>query len=426
MDFGEGKNWLMSRIKVRSISITIWILLVIHAVAQVKVQVQVGADLLLTKHFSLIEGKRIGLVTNHSAVLANGELLADALFKLTDTKLVALFGPEHGIRGTEPAGNPVEDKKDAKTGLPMFSLFGSTSKPTKEMLHGIDVLIYDIQDVGARFYTFESTLSLAMEAAAELNIPFIVLDRPNPIRGVSVEGYTRLDSLRSFVGLNPTPITHAMTIGELATMINEEGWLKNHLKANLSIVRMEGWRRDMWYDETGLPWIKPSPNMTSLTTAIVYPGTCLIEGTNLSEGRGTDHPFEYIGAPFVDGRKWAELLNSQNIAGAAFEAVKFKPRTIVGTVDNPKYSGVECGGIFVRVTGRNDFNPVSAAVQILASAKILFGKDFRWNERWIDRLAGSAKLRLDIDAGKSVDKVVDGWNTEVAAFKLIREKYLLY
>ena len=199
-------------------------------------KVRVGADLLLEKYFNLIEGKRVGLVTNHSAVLSDGRLLADALHDNDKTTLVALFGPEHGIRGNAPAGAVVQNEKDPRTGVLVYSLYGATTKPTSEMLKGVEVLLFDIQDVGVRFYTFESTLSVTMEAAAENDIPFIVLDRPNPIRGTWIEGFVRIDSLRSFVGWNPTPIAHGMTLGELATMINEEHWLKKGLKAKLTVV----------------------------------------------------------------------------------------------------------------------------------------------------------------------------------------------
>ncbi len=389
-------------------------------------QVKCGADLLLTEQFDLIRGKRIGLITNATGVLAGGETTADALFLQSETKLVALFGPEHGIRGREPAGKQLESGKDSKTGLPVYSLYGSVSKPTDKMLNGIDVLVYDIQDVGARFYTFESTLALAMEAAAEHDIPFIVLDRPNPIRGVSTEGYIRLDSLRSFVAMSPTPITHGMTVGELAGMINGEGWLRNGMKARLTVVRMEGWKREMWYDQTGLVWVNPSPNIVSLGTAIVYPGTCFLEGTNLSEGRGTDRPFEYVGAPYVDGKIWADTLNQEQIPGVRFEAVTFTPRSIPGVVDKPKFEGVSCNGIRIVVTNRDEFAPVECGVRILASARNLFSRDFKWNGRWVDRLAGSPKLRTSIDANLPANEITKEWSQEVGRFKVLRAKYLLY
>jgi uncharacterized protein YbbC (DUF1343 family) len=388
-------------------------------------QVKVGADLLFEKYFSLVEGKRLGLVTNHSAVLSNGKHLADALFEDKRTKLVVLFGPEHGIRGDAPAGAKVQDGIDAKTGLPTYSLYGPINKPTAEMLKNVDVLLFDIQDVGARFYTFESTLALAMEAAAEEKIPFVVLDRPNPIRGTWVEGFVREDSLKSFVGLNPTPIAHGLTMGELATMVNGEGWMKNKVKATLTVVKMESWKRSMWYDQTELDWVPPSPNIRTVKTSIVYPGTCFFEGTSVSEGRGTMKPFEYIGAPFIDGRKLAEALNQQELPGVAFEAIEFTPQEIPNVVSMPKHKDIKCGGVYVKVTDRNSYEPVKTAVAMLVTLKMLYPVELLWRGS-IDRLAGTPKLRLAIDAGKNAEDICRMWQGEVAQFKKMREKYLLY
>ncbi|MGB2868142.1 MAG: DUF1343 domain-containing protein [Bacteroidota bacterium] len=388
-------------------------------------QVKTGADLLFEKYFSLVEGKRVGLVTNHSALLSDGRHLADVLAESKNTTLRVLFGPEHGIRGDAPDGRTVQHGVDTKTGLPVYSLYGKINKPTPEMLKDVDVLVYDIQDVGVRFYTFESTLALAMEGAAEKGIPFVVLDRPNPIRGTWVEGFIRTDSLRSFVGLNPTPIAHGMTVGELATMFNEEGWLKNGIKAKLTVVKMEGWKREMWMDETGLKWVKPSPNMATLQTAIVYPGTCLIEGTNISEGRGSDRPFEYLGAPYVDGKRLADTLNTYKLEGVQFEPTEFTPAEIPNVTNNPKHKGQKCSGIFVRVSDRNAFQPVKTAVYILSAAKRLFPNHFQWRGS-IDRLAGTTKLRVAIDSGISAATIAAMWGDDVAGFNKIRSKYLLY
>ncbi|MFH0990539.1 MAG: DUF1343 domain-containing protein [bacterium] len=388
-------------------------------------QVKTGADLLFEKYIRLIDGKNVGLVTNHSALLSNGQHLADTLSK-TSCKLVALFGPEHGIRGDAPDGKNLTHGTDAKTGVPVYSLYGSINKPTPEMLKDVEVLLFDIQDVGVRFYTYISTLSYAMEAAAENNIPFILLDRPNPIRGVHVDGFIREDSLRSFVGLHPIPIAHGMTVGELAMLFNEEGWLKNGIKASLTVVKMEGWKRSMWYDQTGLRWIKPSPNMATLATAIVYPGTCLIEGTNLSEGRGTQKPFEYIGAPFIDGKKWAEVLNRQKLPGVKFEPIEFTPHSIAGVTVHPKYDSLKCYGIQVKVVNRNQYKPVQTGVFILSTVKQLFADSLRWRERSIDRLSGTPNLRRMIDAGKPAKEIVGAWGEEVEKFRIVRKKYLLY
>lgn len=390
-------------------------------------QVKTGADLLLTKYRSLVAGKRVGLVTNQTGRLSDGRFLADVLHKDREVRLVALFGPEHGIRGAAPAGVQQADNVDSATGVPAYSLYGKVYKPTPEMLKGIDVLIYDIQDVGARFYTYISTLSYVMEAAAENGIPFVVLDRPNPIRGIWVEGFGREDSLRSFVGLQPIPIAHGMTVGELATMYNNEGWLAHGIHANLTVVRMEGWTRDMWFDQAGLPWIAPSPNIPTLETAVVYPGMCLVEATNLAEGRGTEKPFLTIGAPYVDGSQFARELNAAGLPGVKFDAVMMTPVSIPGVATNPKYSGEVCGGVYVHVTDRNVFEPVKAGVYLLAVARRLYPKDFRWTSpRGIDRLAGTPLLRLGIDRREAPETLTALWKAVVEKFRSDRSKFLLY
>jgi uncharacterized protein YbbC (DUF1343 family) len=389
-------------------------------------QVKTGADLLFEKHFNLIEGKMVGLVTNHTAVLSNGKHLADAIHEDKRTKLVALFGPEHGVRGDAPAGDRITDTVDSRTGVPTYSLYGPVNKPTKEMLKDVDVLLFDIQDVGVRFYTYISTLSYAMEAAAENKIPFIVLDRPNPIRGTWVEGFIREDSLRSFVGLHPITIATGMTIGELATMYNNEGWLKDGIKADLQVVKMEGWKRTMWYDQTGLKWLPPSPNIVTLDAAILYPGTCLFEGVNISEGRGTMHPFENIGAPYIDGSAWAGALNAMGLKGVTFAPIEFTPKSIPNMAMSPKRLGEKCGGVLVKVTDREVLEPVKVGVAMLVAAKKLYPDSLRWRERSIDRLSGTPKLRMAIDSGASTEQIVEMWKGDVEKFKEVRAKHLLY
>ena len=273
-----------------------------------------GLDILEAEQFARLRGLRAGLITNLTGRNRKGQRTLDLMRNSPHCTLIRVFSPEHGLQG-DLVGK-VGSTTDLQTGLSVDSLYGETRRPTPEKLKGLDILIFDIQDVGARFYTYESTMSLAMEAAAEKRIPFIVLDRPNPIDGEHMSGFVLDDSLRSFVGLHRIPIRHGMTIGELATLVNSEGWLANGVKANLIVVKTEGWSRHQWYDQTGLRWINPSPNMKSLATATVYPGTCLFEGTNLSEGRGTDHPFEQIGAPFVEGKRWAGELARLKIGRA--------------------------------------------------------------------------------------------------------------
>ena len=388
--------------------------------------VKTGDDLLLEKYHDLIKGKKIGLVTNHSAVLSSGIHLADALRDDKSVTLVALFGPEHGIRGDAPDGKSIQHGVDPKTGVNVYSLYGKVTKPTDEMLKDVDVLVYDIQDVGARFYTFISTLFLSMESAAEHNIPFIVLDRPNPIGGVHVEGPLRDDSLKSFVGWAPIPVAHGMTVGELATMANDKGWLKNGIKANLTVVKMEGWTRSIWYDETNLKWVKPSPNMATMRTATVYPGTCFIEGTNVSEGRGSEKPFEYLGAPWIDGKKLAEELKSYSLPGVVFEEVHFKPVNIEKMTTDPKYKEQDCNGVYVNVTDRNLFEPVKTGVALLSAIHKLFPKDFKFRQRSIHILTGTPRIEEMVLQGKAVDEIAGSWKDEVAKFRLDREKSLLY
>lgn len=400
-------------------------LLLCLAVGFAVAQVKTGADLLFEKQFKLIEGKRVGLVTNHTALLSNGKHLADALHEDKRTTLVALFGPEHGVRGDAPAGDKITDAVDSKTGVPAYSLYGSINKPTKEMLKNVDVLIFDLQDVGVRFYTYISTLSYAMEAAAENQIQYIVLDRPNPIRGTWVEGFNRDDSLRSFVGLHPITMAHGMTIGELATMYNNEGWLKGGIKADLKVVKMEGWKRTMWFDQTGLKWLPPSPNIVTLDAAILYPGTCLFEGVNISEGRGTMNPFEMIGAPYIDGKAWAKALKAEGLKGVAFEAVEFTPKSIPNMATRPKRLGEKCGGVLAKVTDREVLEPVKVAVAMLVTAKKLYPDSLKWRGA-VDRLSGTTKFKQAIDAGASVEKIVGMWKSDVEKFKKVRAKHLLY
>ena len=390
----------------------------------VSAQVKTGADLLFSKSSHLIEGKRVGLVTNHTGLLLDGTHLADALHRNRTTRLVALFGPEHGIRGD--VDGELRDTVDEATGVPVYSLYGRAYKPSPAMLRDIDLLLFDIQDIGARFYTYVSTLSYSMEAAAEAGIPFVVLDRPNPVRGTAVDGFVLEDSLGSFVGLHRIPIVHGMTVGELALLFNNEGWLANGVKARLTVVPMEGWKRTMWYDETGLPWIAPSPNMKSLSTAIVYPGMCLVEGTNVSEGRGTSSPFETIGAPFVNGELFARELNGAHLPGVAFEPIRFTPTADRRTAPRPKHSGVVCSGVFVRVVDRESYDPIRAGIFVLSTLRRLYPGDFKWSVPRIDRLAGTRKLREKIDAGVSPEAIMRDADNEIDRFSLLRRKYLLY
>lgn len=391
----------------------------------VKAKVRVGADRLLKEEFSLVKGKRIALVTNHSALCSDGTHIADALKKRKDVALTALFGPEHGIRGDAPDGKTITDSVDARTGVKVFSLYGKISKPTPEMLRDVDVLVFDIQDVGVRFYTYISTLFLTMEAAAEQHIPFVVLDRPNPIRGTWCDGPIRVDSLKTFVGWAPMPIAHGMTVGELARMANGEGWLKDGVKADLHVVKMDGWKRSLWYDELSLAWVRPSPNMRTLSTATVYPGTCLIEGTNVSEGRGTDFPFETIGAPWINGDSLAAMLNAEKLPGVTFETIVFTPKEMPG-VKSPKYNNEQCRGVFLRVTDRNAFQPVAAGIALVRDLYRMYPSQLVFRGRGFDRLAGTPRVREMITSGATLGEIESSWKDELAKFDAQRRTYFFY
>jgi uncharacterized protein YbbC (DUF1343 family) len=398
-----------------------------------KIKVKVGAELFVEKYLDLIKGKNIGIITNHSALLPDGRHIVDVLYSLPDVKIKALFGPEHGIRGDAPDGLKIDHDVDPTTKIKIFSLYGKITKPTKEMLDGIDVLIFDIQDVGVRFYTFTSTLFLTLEAAAENKIQYIVLDRPNPINGLNFDGPVIDDSLKSFVGLHSIPISHGMTVGELAKMVNNEGWLKNGVKADLRVIEMEGWERKLWYDETSLQWIKPSPNMMSMNTAVIYPGLCFIEGTNISEGRGTMYPFEYIGAPFINGDKLANELNGFKLGGVEFHSVTFTPQDISLVTTDPKYEGLECHGVCIDVKNRNIYEPVKTGIYILYALKKVSPDDFKWRsparstgKYYIDLLAGTPKIRELLNQGKNPDEIISLWQEGLDKFKNTRKKYLIY
>ncbi|MGQ9632002.1 MAG: exo-beta-N-acetylmuramidase NamZ family protein [bacterium] len=376
---------------------------------------KLGVEVLLERLPHLIKGKRIGLITNHTGVDFRLRSTVDLLHDSKDWNLVALFGPEHGIWGNAQDDTRIESAVDERTGLPIYSLYGETVKLTPEMLRGINLLIYDIQDVGARFYTYISTLMYAMEAASEKRIPIIVLDRPNPITASRVEGPVLEAGFESFVGAFRIPTRYGMTVGELAALINREVGVG----ADLKVVPMESYKREMWYDETGLLWVMPSPNMPTLETAAVYPGTAVFEGTNISEGRGTTRPFEIVGAPWLDPFKFADELNSLGLPGTLFRPLYFTPTF-------SKFRGELCGGVQVHVTDRRAFEPVRTGLTMLWVARRLSGERFRWNARHFDLLMGTDKVRLAIERGESPEEIVARWEKGLREFMAVRGKYLIY
>ena len=323
-----------------------------------------------------------------------------------------LFAPEHGLEGTFDAGVRVPHSEHA--GLPVFSLFGETKRPTPEMLHGIDTLVYDIQDVGARPYTYVSTLAEVLRAGAEHGLRVVVLDRPSPSDGVTVEGPVLEERFRSFVGAGPLALRYAMTIGEVARFLN----VADRIGAELHVAPVDGWRRRWWYDETGLRWVAPSPNVRSLTAAALYPGTVLLEGTTLSEGRGTSMPFEWAGAPWLDGARWAERLNAFELHGVSFHAAEVTPSA-------SKFAGVRCGGVRVAIIERPPFRAVLTALALIVTARELAPREFAFNERF-DQLAGTDSLRRALADGRTPEQIAASWEDEHARFAAQRERVLLY
>lgn len=379
--------------------------------------VRPGIEVLLSDSLHLVRGRRVGLVTNHTGIDRNGRPDIDLLAEHPEIELVALYSPEHGIRGEERAGAAIESGTDEQTGLPIHSLYGETRKPTAEMLEGVDVLLFDMQDIGARYYTYVSTMALAMEAAGEHDVQFVVLDRPNPIRGDVVQGNVLEEEFSTFVGMYPVPMRHGMTPGELARMyVGAFG-----IDAHLTVVPVEGWSREVVYSDTELPWVPPSPNMPSVESALAYPGTCLFEGTPISVGRGTDRAFQWIGAPWLDGETLATTLNGYGIEGVRFEPVRFTP---VNAGDG-KFEGQEVSGV-VLTPESSDYDASAAAVAMLIETYRASGDNWEWYASHFDRLAGTMSLRSGIEAGSSFAELTATWTPGLAAFEALRAPWLIY
>ena len=381
---------------------------------------EVGLSVLFRERLGLIEGRSIGLITNQTGVGPQFRSNLTLFAEHPKVQLAVLFSPEHGISGSARAGSHVPSAVDKGRHVPIYSLYGETRQPTPEMLAGIDTLVYDIQDVGSRFYTYISTLLRSMKAAAANNVNFIVLDRPNPIRGDRVEGNLLQPAFQSFVGETVIPIRHGMTVGELAQFFRAE---LDFGSSQVEVVPMHGWQREMWYDQTGLPWVPPSPNMPTVETATLYPGTCLIEGTNLSEGRGTTKPFEWIGAPWINPEKWADTLNNLELPGAHFRPIHFTPTF-------SKYADQECHGVQVHVTDRDQFKPVDVALHLIATAQRDYPGQFEFLKNqgryFFDLLAGTDALRLRLMKRESPTEIVQSWAADVDNFTDQRRPYLLY
>ncbi|HAK72972.1 MAG TPA: DUF1343 domain-containing protein [Sporomusaceae bacterium] len=372
--------------------------------------VRLGIDN-IDQYQHLFAGKRVGLITNQTGVNSQLQSTIDVLYEKTD--LVALFSPEHGLRGNAEAGADIAAATDMRTGLPVYSLYGDTKKPTAQMLENIDVLCFDIQDVGTRFYTYMSTMALAMESAKEQNKLFIVFDRPNPIGGLAVEGPVLKPGCESFIGMYPIPIRHGLTIGELALLFNKQFGIE----CNLQVVKLSGWQRNMFWQDTGLPWVMTSPNIPTPETALVYPGTGLLGATTISEGVGTTRPFELVGAAWLNAAAAADRLNERKLPGAYFRPTYFTPRF-------GRHNGINQGGVQIHVTDKAAYRPVLTAVTILEVMKGLSGGQFAYqSERMFDFPLGEDTLRLETEP---LDQLLTRWDQEARDFQVKSRQYYLY
>lgn len=376
-----------------------------------------GVEVLLTDSLHLLRGKRVGLITNHSGRDRRGTSTIDLLFRAPGVRLTALFGPEHGLRGVAQAGESVQTTTDSATGVPIYSLYGTTNAPTPEMLRDVDVLVYDIQDVGARVYTYEWTMALSADAAGKLGKKFVVLDRPDPIRGDRVDGNVLEPRFRSFVGQYPVALRYGLTAGELLRYLVGTG----QVSADIAVVPMRGWRRSMWWDETGIPWVNPSPNLRTLDATLLYPGTVFFEGTNATEGRGTDKPFQLIGAEWLtDAGAVAREMNALALPGVHFDSTS---RTIEST-GGFKFGGKAIPMIDISVTDRNAVRPVDVGVRLLRAIYVHHRAEWQWRPS-IERLAGTEELRQAVEQG-TIDALLAKWSREATDWQAQTRKYWIY
>lgn len=370
-----------------------------------------GLDVIKRDHFKILIGRRVGLVTNHTGVDFEGESSIDLLRAAPGVSLISIFSPEHGLRGE--LDHTVHDNRDAKTGLPVYSLYGPRKRPSAQELRGIDTLVFDIQDAGTRFYTYLTTLGLILETAAEHKLRAVILDRPNPIGGLAVEGPVLEPGRESFTGYHSIPVRHGMTFGELAGLLNQE----RRIHADLQVIPMRGFRRSMLWDDTGLRWINPSPNMKSLTSAILYPGIGLLETTNVSVGRGTDRPFQLVGAPFIDGAALASALSAENLPGAQFTEIRFTPASSV-------YAGLSCGGVEITIEDRTKIEPVRVGLAVAQKLRLLYPS--QWKVGAYNALLAHAPAHSALLRGASLDAIEASYRPGLSAFTALRAGYLLY
>ncbi len=387
-----------------------------------------AADILVQQKFKALAGLRLGLIANHTSRVGTSHLI-DLLHAASNVTLKAILTPEHGLRGTADAGAHIKDGRDVKTSVPIFSLYGKTRKPTAKMLKNLDALVFDIQDIGARFYTYISTMGLAMQAAAKAKIPFYVLDRPNPLGGNYVSGFMLKRKHSSFVGQFAIPIAHGMTIGELARMIKGENLLPGLKSLELKVLPMKGWQRDMLWPQTELDWQRPSPAIPDFENALTYPGMAFFEASSINYGRGTKLPFKIFGAPWINGQALATTLNARKLPGVTFKATRFTPAAIPGSTRPPKFKGQNISGIQLVITDPHIYQPVETGIEVLCA---LFqharGKPVRLISRpkWLATLAGTNLLYQKLKQGACAKQIARSWQSDIKKFKKQRQKYLLY
>lgn len=395
--------------------------------ASSEARVKPGLDVLREEGAGLLSGRRVGLISNPTGKTIDGVSTLRVLREELGVSVRVLFAPEHGFRGDAAAGDDVEEDREAETGIPIYSLYGETRAPTPSMLSGVDVLVFDIQDAGVRFFTYASTMKLAMESAARAGIQFVVLDRPNPQGGLRIEGPILEPELESFVGLAAIPLLHGMTLGELARLFRATSPDLRDL--DLRVVAMRGWERRMLWENTGLPWRAPSPNLRTSSSVLAYPAFGLMEGVEISEGRGTEETFERIGAPWIDAAAYAEALNGRRLPGVRFLPATFTPQSIPAAPD-PRFRGELCRGVALRIEDPLTFEPVRTGLAAIETLRSLYPRSFQWvkqgREYWIDVLLGSARPRLALEAGIPLDTILDEVRSSVESFVRERERHLLY
>jgi len=389
--------------------------------------IKVGAEVLYENAFKDLRGKHIGLITNQTAMVHGIHVIE--VMHANGMQLVALFAPEHGLSGFQEDGENVRNGFDKCAGTRVYSLYGRDTKPTPEMLRGLDILVFDVQGLGTRFYTFISTMGLAMQAASAAHIPFLVLDRPNPLGGDYLAGPVLKSGYASFVGEYPIPVAYGLTIGELALMIKGERMLPGVEDLDLRVIRMEGWQRGMQWPETGLAWVRTSPNIPDFPTALLYPGICFLEGTAASMGRGTLEPFKLVGFPGINSDNLAKQLNDRNLSGVRFEPAVFSPRSIPGMSSTPKFADQQIPGVRIIITNPHAYRPVETGVQLLSA---LYGslsqkdRDAFFQDKGFDQLAGTDTLRKAIESGSPPQDIIAGWQRDSELFAEKRRSYLLY